>query len=177
MTPLLLLLAAALLVAFGGLMAALDAALGVISRQGLVELAQAGRSANALRRIADEPDAHSNAVVFMRILAETTAAVLVTVSLTLLFDSIWWAMLAAAVIMTGISFVLVGASPRSWGRQHSKQLLIVAAPVVRGVRILLGPLAHALVALGNRVTPGVARRVSSSSSTHPDSTSLSLIHI
>jgi CBS domain containing-hemolysin-like protein len=160
MTPFLLLLAAVLLVAFGGLMAALDAALGVTSRQGLVELAQAGRSAGALRRIADEPDAHSNAVVFMRILAETTAAVLVTVALTLLFDSIWWAMLAAAVIMTGISFVLVGASPRSWGRQHAKQLLGVAAPVVRGVRILLGPLAHALVALGNRVTPGVARGAS-----------------
>jgi len=160
MTPLLLLLAAVLLVAFGGLMAALDAALGVTSRQGLVEMAQSGRSAGALRRIADEPDAHSNAVVFMRILAETTAAVLVTVSLTLLFDSIWWAMLAAAVIMTGISFVLVGASPRTWGRQHAKQLLSVAAPVVRGVRILLGPLAHALVALGNRVTPGVARGAS-----------------
>jgi CBS domain containing-hemolysin-like protein len=160
MTPFLLLLAAVLLVSFGGLMAALDAALGVTSRQGLVELAQAGRSARALRRIADEPDAHSNAVVFMRILAETTAAVLVTVALTLLFDSIWWAMAAAAVIMTGISFVLVGASPRSWGRQHAKQLLAVAAPVVRGVRILLGPLAHALVALGNRVTPGVARGAS-----------------
>lgn len=160
MTPFLLLLAAVLLVAFGGLMAALDAALGVTSRQGLVELAQAGRSAGALRRIADEPDAHSNAVVFMRILAETTAAVLVTVALTLLFDSIWWAMLAAAVIMTGISFVLVGASPRSWGRQHAKQLLGVAAPVVRGVRILLGPLAHALVALGNRVTPGITRGAS-----------------
>jgi len=160
MTPFLLLVAAVLLVAFGGLMAALDAALGVTSRQGLGELALAGRNGEALRRIADEPDAHSNAVVFMRILAETTAAVLVTVSLTLLFDSIWWAMLAAAVIMTGISFVLVGASPRSWGRQHSKQLLGVAAPVVRGVRILLGPLAHTLVALGNRVTPGVVRGAS-----------------
>ena len=141
-------------------MAALDAALGVTSRQGLVELAQGGRSAEALRRIADEPEVHSNAVVFMRILAETTAAVLVTVALTLLFDSIWWAMLAAAVIMTGVSFVLVGASPRTWGRQHAKQLLVVAAPVVRGVRIILGPLAHGLVALGNRVTPGVARGAS-----------------
>ncbi|WP_243074906.1 hemolysin family protein [Microbacterium sp. SS28] len=160
MTPFLLLLAAVLLVAFGGLMAALDAALGVTSRQGLAELAMGGRSADSLRRIADDPEVHSNAVVFMRILAETTAAVLVTVSLMLLFDSIWWAMLASAVIMTGISFVLVGASPRTWGRQHAKRLLVAAAPVVRGVRIILGPLAHGLVALGNRVTPGVARGAS-----------------
>ena len=160
MTPLLLLLAAVLLIAFGGLMAAIDAALGVTSRQGIAELGLSGRNAQALRRIADDPDAHANAVVFIRVLAETTAAVLVTVALTLLFDSIWWAMLAAAVIMTGTSFVIVGASPRSWGRQHAKQLLQGAAPIIRGVRIILGPLAHALVAIGNRVTPGVARGAS-----------------
>ena len=160
MTPLLLLLAAVLLIAFGGLMAAIDAALGVTSRQGIVELGLSGRNAQALRRIADDPDAHANAVVFIRVLAETTAAVLVTVALTLLFDSIWWAMLAAAVIMTGTSFVIVGASPRSWGRQHAKQLLQGAAPIIRGVRVILGPLAHALVAIGNRVTPGVARGAS-----------------
>jgi len=81
MTPLLLLLAAVLLIAFGGLMAAIDAALGVTSRQGIAELGLSGRNAQALRRIADDPDAHANAVVFIRVLAETTAAVLVTVAL------------------------------------------------------------------------------------------------
>ncbi|MBU4465001.1 MAG: hemolysin family protein [Actinobacteria bacterium] len=154
MTPFLLLVAAVLLVAFGGLMAAADAALGVTSRQDLLELGANGRNAASLRRIADDPDAHVNAVVFIRVLAETAAAVLVTVAFTILFQSIWWAMLAAAILMTGISFVLVGASPRSAGRRHAKALLRACAPVVRGVRILLGPLAHGLVALGNRVTPG-----------------------
>lgn len=160
MTPYLLLLAAVLLVAFGGLMAAIDAALAVTSRQGLGELAYGARSAGSLRRIADDPEVHANAVVFIRVLSETTAAVLVTVAFTLLFDSIWWAMLAAAIIMTGITFVLVGASPRTWGRQHAKRLLVGTAPIIRGVRLILGPLAHGLVALGNRVTPGVARGTS-----------------
>ncbi|QIG40601.1 HlyC/CorC family transporter [Microbacterium sp. 4R-513] len=160
MTPVLLLLAAALLIAFGGLMAAIDSALGVTSRQGLAELAMAGRNVQSLRRIADDPEVHANAVVFIRVLAETTAAVLVTVAFTLLFDSIWWAMLAAAVLMTGISFVIVGASPRTWGRQHAKVLVGATAPIIRGVRLILGPLAHGLVALGNRVTPGVARGAS-----------------
>jgi CBS domain containing-hemolysin-like protein len=54
----------------------------------------------------------------------------------------------------------VGASPRSFGRQHAKGLLRTFAPVVRGARIVLGPLAHLLVILGNRVTPGVARGTS-----------------
>ena len=160
MTPVLLLIAAGLLIAFGGLMAAIDAALGVTSRQGLGELAMGGRNVTSLRHIAGDPEVHSNAVVFIRVLAETTAAVLVTVAFTLLFDNIWWAMLAAAVIMTGVSFVIVGASPRTWGRQHAKGLVVGTAPVIRGARLILGPLAHGLVALGNRVTPGVARGAS-----------------
>jgi CBS domain containing-hemolysin-like protein len=115
MTEILLLIAAALLVALGGLMAALDAALGVTSRADLAEMATSGRSATALGRIGADPEAHGNAVVFIRILAETTAAVVVTVAFTIAFDSIWWAMLAAAVLMTVVSFVLVGASPAPSG--------------------------------------------------------------
>jgi CBS domain containing-hemolysin-like protein len=160
MTEILLLVAAVLLVALGGLMAALDAALSVTSRADVAELALTGRYRTALNRIAGDPEAHGNAVVFIRILAETTAAVLVMGAFTLLFDSIWWAMLAAAILMTAVSFVLVGASPRSYGRQHAKALLRTCAPIVRGARILLGPLAHLLVILGNRVTPGVSRSTS-----------------
>jgi CBS domain containing-hemolysin-like protein len=161
MTAALLLVAAVLLIAFGGLMVAIDSALGVTSRADLAELGSTGgRNAAALQKIADDPDAHDTAVVFIRVLSETGAAVLVTVAFTILFDSIWWAMLAAVVLMTGISFVVVGASPRTWGRQHAKRLLIGSAPVIRGVRLILGPLAHGLVVLGNRVTPGIARGAS-----------------
>ncbi|RLK49505.1 hemolysin family protein [Microbacterium telephonicum] len=160
MTEALLLIAAALLVALGGLMAALDAALGVTSRADLTDLALTARNPRPLARIAAEPDPHANAVVFIRILAETTAAVLVTVAFTILLDSYWWAMLVAALLMTAVSFVLVGASPRSVGRQHAKGLLRAFAPVVRGARIVLGPLAHLLVVVGQRLTPGVSRTAS-----------------
>jgi len=108
-------------------------------------------------RIAADPDAHVNAVAFIRVLAETAAAVLVTVAFSILIDNIWWAMLAAAVLMTGISFVLVGASPRSFGRHHAEGMLRANARIVRGLRIILGPLAQGLVLLGNRVTPGRGR--------------------
>jgi CBS domain containing-hemolysin-like protein len=157
MTEALLLAAAVLLLAFGALMVAIDAALGVTSRADLAELSLQGRNAASLRKIAEDPEAHANAVVFIRVLAETTAAVLVTVSFTLFFDDIWWAMLAAAILMTGVSYVVVGASPRNVGRQHARGLLRGAAPIVRGVRIILGPLAHGLVALGTRITPGASR--------------------
>lgn len=162
MTVAFLLIGAVLLVAFGGLMAAIDAAFGVTSRADLEEMGAEGRNAHQLARIAADPEAHVNAVAFIRVLSETTAAVLVTVAFSNLFDSIWWAMLAAAVLMTGITFVLVGASPRSFGRHHADRMLRACAPVVRGVRIILGPLAQGLVVLGNRVTPGAGRSTFSS---------------
>ncbi|MGZ0710765.1 hemolysin family protein (plasmid) [Coraliomargarita sp. W4R53] len=157
MTAAFLLVVAVLLLAFGFLMVAIDAALGVTSRADLAELAESGRGAVALEKIAADPDAHANAVIFIRVLAETSAAVLVTVAFTLVFENIWWAMLAAAILMTGVSYVVVGASPRNVGRQHAKGLLRGAAGIVRGVRIILGPLAHGLVALGTRITPGASR--------------------
>jgi CBS domain containing-hemolysin-like protein len=162
MTVAFLLIGAVLLVAFGGLMAAIDAAFGVRSRTDLEEMGSEGRNAHQLARIAADPEAHVNAVAFIRVLSETTAAVLVTVAFSNLFENIWWAMLAAAVLMTGITFVLVGASPRTFGRHHADRMLRVCAPVVRGVRIILGPLAQGLVVLGNRVTPGAGRSTFSS---------------
>ncbi|QEO13143.1 HlyC/CorC family transporter [Agromyces intestinalis] len=157
MEPWLFLAAALVLVAFGGLMAAVDAALATLSRADLVDLALASRARRSLLAIADDTGAHVNAVNFTRIIAETTAAVLVTLAFTSFADNVWWALLWSALIMTGVSFVLVGASPRSVGRAHARGVLRVAAPVVRFIRLLLGPIANALVALGNRVTPSRAR--------------------
>ena len=69
-------------------------------------------------------------------------------------------MLHAALIMTAVSFVLVGASPRSVGRAHAGSGAARSARRSCDVlRILLGPLANGLVVLGNRVTPGRIARV------------------
>ncbi|MEH3089427.1 MAG: CNNM domain-containing protein [Microbacterium arborescens] len=87
----------------------------------------------------DDTTAHGNAVVFIRILAESTAAVFVTAAFTIALENLWWAILVAALLMTAVSFVLVGASPRSVGRQHARGLLIACAPIVRGARIVLAP--------------------------------------
>ena len=154
---------ALLLVAFGGLMAAVDAAISVTSRAMLAELAETSRKPASLLAIAEDPGAHLNAINFIRVLAETTAAVLVTLAIGFTIDEPWLVLLYAALIMTAVSFVLVGASPRSYGRTHAEGLLRVVAPVIRTIRLLLGPLANALVAFGNRVTPGVAREATFSS--------------
>ena len=63
---------AVILVAFGGLLAAADAALSVLSRSDLVELATTSRSRRSLIGIAKDVGAHVNAINFMRVVSETT---------------------------------------------------------------------------------------------------------
>ena len=154
---------AVLLIILGGLLAAADAALSVTSRADLLELAGSARSRSSLLGIAGDVTAHVNAIIFSRVVAETTAAVLVTLSFTYMFDEWWAALLLSAFIMTLASFVLVGSSPRSVGREHSRGTLRFAAPIVRFIRVALGPVAAALVAIGNRVTPGRPKTTSFSS--------------
>lgn len=146
--------AAVVAVAFGGLLAAVDAALSVLSRTDLVDLAAHHRAKKSLLAISSDIGAHVNAVNFMRVVSETLAAVMVTLTFVEVFDEWWWVLLASAVVMTGTSFVLVGSSPRSVGRAHAKGIVSFSALIVRAIRVLLGPIADGLVALGNRVTPG-----------------------
>lgn len=145
------------LVAFGGLMAAVDSALAVQSRGDIADLAATSRAKKSLAAIAEDPGPYFNAINFSRIIAETTAAVLVTLAFEQLFQEWWISLILSAAIMTGVSFVLVGASPRSVGRANSTLLLRLTAPLVRGIRVVLGPIPGGLVALGNRVTPSRAR--------------------
>jgi CBS domain containing-hemolysin-like protein len=145
---------AVVLVLFGGLLAAVDAALTVLSRTDLVDLASSSRSRKALLAISDDIGTHANALNFMRVVSETTAAVLVSLSFAYAIEEWWLALLWSALIMTAASFVLVGSSPRSVGRAHPRGTVRYAASLIRGIRLFLGPIANALVAVGNRVTPG-----------------------
>jgi CBS domain containing-hemolysin-like protein len=157
MLPTLFFVIAFVLVAFGGLTAAVDSALSVQSRGDLADLAETSRARASLLAIAEDPGPYFNALNFSRIIAETTAAVLVTLAFEQIFEQWWLSLILSAAIMTGVSFVLVGVSPRSVGRANSRLLLRLTAPVVRGIRVVLGPIPGGLVALGNRVTPSRAR--------------------
>lgn len=154
---------AIILVAIGGLLASADSALGGLSRADLTEMASHSRSRRSLLAIADDIGAHVNAVNFVRVVAETTAAVLVTLVFASIFDEWWWTLLASALIMTLVSFVLVGSSPRAIGRVNSRPVMRWSAGFVHFCRVLLGPIAGALVAIGDKVTPGRPRTVSFSS--------------
>jgi CBS domain containing-hemolysin-like protein len=146
--------ASVLLMAFAGLMAATEAALGVMSVDDLREAASRHRSRRSCEAIAREPRAHRNVTTFGRIVSESVVAVLVTFSFLTSALPVWAGLLLAIVIMTAGSFVLAGSSPRSVGRAHPEGIVAFAAPIVHFLRIVLGPLADLLVTLGDRVTPG-----------------------
>ena len=142
------------LIAFGGFMAASEAAMGVLSTDDIAQLSARRRAARSLAAISREPGPHRTVTTFVRIVSETTAAVLVTFALLLSGLTDWLALVIAVFVMAAVSFVLAGSSPRSFGRAHPEAVLAAAAPIVHFFRVVLGPLATALVAFGDRVTPG-----------------------
>lgn len=159
---LLVTLAAALLV-LGGLMAAVDAAISSLSRNDLETLAANSRAKRSIEAIADDPTTHLNAVNFVRIGSQTISAAAIALALVSVTGNVWTALLWSALVMAVVSFALVGFSPRSVGRARAEQLLRITAPLIHVIRVLLHPIARALVWLGNRVTPGRARGMGVSS--------------
>lgn len=151
----LLLGAAVLLLAAGGVLAAADAALGVRSKADLLALAdESPRRGAAIRKIAEDEAAHLTALGFARVFSEILSAVLITLVLAYALDELWLELVLATLIMTILTFVLVGSSPRTVGTHHADSVIRFAAPVVRAIRVLLGPIAIGLMRFGDRVTPG-----------------------
>jgi CBS domain containing-hemolysin-like protein len=154
MTATLSAVVALVLIGFGGFLAASESALGILSSGDIREMAKTRRAKKSLTAIADDLRAHRNATNFVRIFAETTAAVLITITLAASGLPLWGALLISVLIMTVASFVLAGSSPRSVGRAHPQAILGSSAIIIHALRFVLGPIADALVRFGDKVTPG-----------------------
>jgi CBS domain containing-hemolysin-like protein len=145
---------AVILIALGGLLTALGAGLGALGRNDIIEEAATKRNPNPLHKIAAATTSHITALRFVRVVLDTVSAVLITLAVSAWFDRWWEVLLIASTIMIAVSFVVVGSSPRSVGIRHARVMVRFFAPLVRGIRIVVGPLADGLIVLGNIVTPG-----------------------
>ena len=140
-------------------LAAAEAAIFRMSRVRAQELAEEGRSGSrSLTTVVADSAAYLAVLAFLRVVAEATCAVFITVAILGLVDSIAWALTVSIVVMALVSFVIVGVSPRTLGRQNYDTVALWAAPVAVGLRKVLGPVSRILVALGNAVTPGKGYR-------------------
>jgi CBS domain containing-hemolysin-like protein len=155
MTSPVLVAVAVILVGVGGMAAAADAALSRISRVRAEELVREGRRGGGqLRRVVADSARYLNVMLLLRVVAEMTAAVMVTVVCLRIFAENWQAILVASAVMVVVSYVVIGVSPRTVGRQHREAVgLISAGPVVRLTQVL-GPVPRLLIGVGNALTPG-----------------------
>ncbi|WP_347351455.1 hemolysin family protein [Intrasporangium sp.] len=136
-------------------LSAAEAALFRMSRVRAQELFDEGRfGSKALVRIVPDASVYLAVITFLRVVAEATAAVLATLAVATWLDDIWPAGLLAIAIMAVVSFVVVGVSPRTLGRQHYDTVALWAAPFAVALRTVLGPVAKGFIAFGNAVTPG-----------------------
>ncbi|MGZ8750413.1 MAG: hemolysin family protein [Pseudonocardia sp.] len=155
MSPVALIVVAALLVPLAGLFAAADAALNSVSRARVETLVREGRTgARALAAVVADRPRHVNLLLLLRLVAETAATVLLTVALARMITPAWAGILTAGAIMVVVSYVLIGVGPRTLGRQHPYELGVAIAAPVRALATLLGPLTRLLILIGNAVTPG-----------------------
>ncbi len=148
------LLGAIALIGFGGLFAAIDAAISTVSIARVEELVRDERPwAVRLARLINERPRYINLVVLLRIACEITATALLV---DFLYERLGldWGLIAAAAIMVVISFVVIGVGPRTLGRQNAYTIALGAAVPLQAISILLTPISRLLVLMGNALTPG-----------------------
>ena len=143
------------LVVVAGLIAMAEAALASYSRARAAEmLAEERPGATRLRQLTDDPARYLNTALFLRLVAEIGAVVLVASLYLAAVTPTWLALLAAVATMVVVSYVAIGVAPRTLGRQHADRVALVAAgPLTIATRVL-GPLPSLLILVGNALTPG-----------------------
>jgi len=162
-----LLLAAAVLVVVAGLFSSAEAALSSFSKARAEALSAAGRSGAArLLTIVEDAPRFLNTALFLRLVCEITAIVLVAKVMIDLIEGrgdiatvqttarTWAAIGAAAGLMLVVSFVVIGVAPRTLGRQHSQRVALLSSGVLIAFTRVLGPLPQLLILIGNAITPG-----------------------
>ncbi len=154
MTGLGQLVGAVVLIAFGGLFAAIDAAISTVSMARVEELMRDERpGAMRLARVMADRPRFINLVVLLRITCEVSATVLLAAYLDD-YLGVSWGLVSAAAIMTVVSFVAIGVGPRTVGRQHAYSIALLAALPLQALSVVLTPVSRLLVLIGNALTPG-----------------------
>ena len=167
-TDIWLLVLAGVLTVLAGAFSSADAALSSFSKARAEQIAEDGKPGAArLLRIVEDPPRYLNTALFLRMLCEIAAIVMVTVvSLDVIIaggnaetgpevgDRRWLAMLTAIAISLVVSFVVIGVAPRTIGRQHAQRVALLSAGPLLVFTKVLGPVPRALILVGNAITPG-----------------------
>ncbi|MEU8762764.1 hemolysin family protein [Streptomyces sp. NPDC048659] len=150
-----LILGAVALVVVAWLAACAEAGIARVSTFRAAEAARSGRrGAEKLAQVAADPTRYLNVALLVRVSCEMAAGVLVTYACLEEFPETWEALLVAIAVMVLVSYVAVGVSPRTIGRQHPLNTATAAAYVLLPLARIMGPIPQLLILIGNAVTPG-----------------------
>ncbi|MEU2436900.1 hemolysin family protein [Streptomyces rubradiris] len=148
-------LGAIALVVVAWLAACAEAGLARVSSFRAEEAVKSGRRGSArLAQVAADPTRYLNVALLVRVACEMAAATLVTYACLQEFSTTWEALLVALGVMVLVSYVAVGVSPRTIGRQHPIHTATAAAYVLLPLARIMGPVPSLLILIGNALTPG-----------------------
>ncbi|MGW0764330.1 hemolysin family protein [Streptomyces sp. NPDC002676] len=148
-------LGAIALVVVAWLAACAEAGLARVSSFRAEEAVKSARRGSAkLAQVAADPTRYLNVALLVRVACEMAAAALVTYACLQEFAATWQALLVAIGVMVLVSYVAVGVSPRTIGRQHPLNTATVAAYVLLPLARVMGPIPSLLILIGNALTPG-----------------------
>ncbi|MER5442497.1 hemolysin family protein [Streptomyces sp. NPDC002790] len=143
------------LVVIAWLAACAEAGLARVSSFRAEEAVRSGRRGSAkLSQVAADPTRYLNVALLVRVACEMAAAALVTYACLEQFRETWQALLVAIGVMVLLSYVAVGVSPRTIGRQHPLNTATAAAYVLLPLARIMGPIPPLLILIGNALTPG-----------------------
>jgi CBS domain containing-hemolysin-like protein len=143
------------LVVVAWLAACAEAGLARVSSFRAAEALRNGRrGAQKLEQVAADPTRYLNVALLVRVACEMAAGVLVTYVCLTEFAETWSALLVAIAVMVLVSYVAVGVSPRTIGRQHPLNTATASAYVLLPLARVMGPVPQLLILIGNALTPG-----------------------
>jgi CBS domain containing-hemolysin-like protein len=144
------------LVVVAWLAACAEAGLARVSSFRAEEAVRTGRRGSAkLAQIAADPTRYLNVALLVRVACEMAAAALITYACLQEFAGrTTEALLVAIGVMVLVSYVAVGVSPRTIGRQHPLNTATAAAYVLLPLARIMGPIPSLLILIGNALTPG-----------------------
>lgn len=147
---------AAVCVLLAGLMTAGEAALHAFSlpRAEALAMERPGRRTTRLLEIMQDKAPFLNTSMFIRVLLEVLAIVLVTLVVVEHVQGTAWRILWAVGIMVAVSFIVLGVAPRTLGRQHASEVALATAGPLTVLTTVLGPIPQIMIVIGNVITPG-----------------------
>ncbi|CAM5319899.1 membrane protein [Streptomyces spiroverticillatus] len=150
-----LIVGAVALVVVAWLAACAEAGLARVTSFRADEAVRAGKRGSAkLAQVAADPTRYLNVALLVRVACEMAAGVLVTYGFLEVFEKTWQALLVAIAVMVLVSYVAVGVSPRTIGRQHPLNTATASAYVLLPLARIMGPIPQLLILIGNALTPG-----------------------